>query len=337
MTTRILSGIVLFCFFLNQAAWAISESNYSQHFSLDVVPYFKNPVWVDGEFSGKAGVPIRYRKLELSSDQEKAALVIIPGRTQPFLQYAELAYDLKDQGFSIYFIDPRGQGLSGRMTRDPQVGYVRHFEDYVDDLDAFMSGVVNKVHHRKTFVIAHSMGAGIAAYYDELHPGHFNAMTLVSPMIEIQTGGFPRPIAELMVFFACLFGFGKSYSVGQTSFDAHFPFEQSSTQSPARFAAEMNVFSEFPQTRLGGASSRWVKEVFALTSKVQSRASKLAEPILVLEAGKDTLVTKSGVDQFCKVAKKCRSVFYPNARHEILFEKDEFRNDALKQIKDFLN
>ena len=47
---------------------------------------------------------------------EKPFIVIVPGRSESYLKYQELAFDLDIQGYDSVIIDHRGQGLSARLT-----------------------------------------------------------------------------------------------------------------------------------------------------------------------------------------------------------------------------
>ena len=55
----------------------------------------------------------------------------------------------------------------------------------------------------------------------------------------------------------------------------------------------------------------------------------------MLQAGQDTFVRSRRQNKVCKL-KNCRKVRFEDAKHEILMESDEIRNDALKEIIDFL-
>ena len=62
---------------------------------------------------------------------EKAYVFVSPGRTESSFKYAELVYDLYQEGFSLILIDHRGQGKSDRLSANFGVSYVDTFEDYV--------------------------------------------------------------------------------------------------------------------------------------------------------------------------------------------------------------
>ena len=96
------------------------------------LPDFWRDHAVEGEFKGKDGIPIRYAALRQAKVDR--AILIVNGRVESYLKYQELAWDLWRQGYSLYLIDHRGQGLSGRMLADLEKGYVADFDDYVLDL-----------------------------------------------------------------------------------------------------------------------------------------------------------------------------------------------------------
>jgi len=75
----------------------------------------------DGTFIGKEDVKIYYKIFKQESN-EKAAIVISTGRTEAAIKYKELIYDLYNNGYSIYIHDHRGQGLSGRMLENHDMG-----------------------------------------------------------------------------------------------------------------------------------------------------------------------------------------------------------------------
>ena len=60
-------------------------------------------------------------------------------------------------GFSVFIHDHRGQGQSGRMVRDKQMGYIDSFQYYIDDMKSFYDNFVSKTEHDEVFLLAHSL------------------------------------------------------------------------------------------------------------------------------------------------------------------------------------
>ncbi|MGB1263860.1 MAG: alpha/beta fold hydrolase, partial [Cognaticolwellia sp.] len=92
---------------------------------------------------------------------DKPYIVIVPGRSESYLKYQELVFDLDTHGFDSVIIDHRGQGLSTRLTKNRLQGYVEHFDDYARDLQQLLDKILPSTypqHKQGAYMLAHSMG-----------------------------------------------------------------------------------------------------------------------------------------------------------------------------------
>ncbi len=312
--------------------FAITERGYEESYRTQVMPFYQQ-----GEsltFKGKDGVPIHAWKMIVP--KERGAIVILPGQGEPLLKYAEVAYDLRTLGMSIYMIDHRGQGASGRMTQNPKVQYVENFADYADDLEIFVDQIVNQTPHEKRFLLAHSMGGAIASLYFERHPHAFDAAVLSSPMELLNTNPYSEKAAIAITTGAHLVGMGASYSIGQGPFDPARPASES-RMSPceARHKMTADVFTNNPSQLIDGVSFLWVLRSLEGDIQIRAAADKVTTPILLFQAGADLIVEPDGQDEFCGRAKNCRIAYFPTAYHEILMERDPIRDRAIALISDY--
>jgi lysophospholipase len=315
-----------------QSLYAISELNFKKQYEDKVVPFFNQGL--QGSFIGKAGIAINYRTFVVP--EEKAKLVILPGRLEPLIKYSELIYDLKDLNYSVYILDHRGQGQSGRILKDPQIQYVDDYDDYVQDLGTFIDTVVQPKSNSKLFMLAHSMGGAIGALYLKKFPYDFKAVVLSSPMFEINTHQFPYLFAYGICTAACAFGKCASYALEQKGYE----FGNSSplgqvTLSLARHQMNEKIFIEHPETQMGGVSYKWLLESFKAMDNIAKMKQPLEVPILLLQAGEDFLTRPTGQDDFCKLHNKCQKIKLERSRHEILMERDFIRDLSVKKIKEF--
>lgn len=298
-----------------------------------------------GTFSGVDRIRLDYAVARV--DDERAAVVIVTGRTENLLKYQEVVVDLVRQKYSVYVYDHRGQGFSERLIPDePEKGHVERFDDYVDDLETFVQTVVKKDAHPKLFVLAHSMGGGIATRHLERFPGVFDAAALSSPM--------HQPNAKILIsadsscewFQGTGWFFGQWWAGGTDKPYAHGPYVESSneyTHSPERWARVLKVENESPKVRLGGPTRRWVAEACSASDKILAETKSIVTPVLVLQAGKDTAVMPDAQDAFCasllKTTRRSCEGGAPQridgARHELLIEEDRYRVPAMKAILDF--
>lgn len=315
-------------------AHAVSEADYANLMQTEVKPFYATGV--DGSFRGKDGLNIRYRKWE--NPKETGAIVVLTGRGDPFLTFAETIYELAQKGYSIYAMDHRGQGSSDRILPNPELGYVRHFEDYVIDAKIFVDTVVNEKPHQKRFILAHSMGGAIAAEYCLQFPGDFTAIALVAPMLQIDTHPYAHWAARALAWFNVLIGKATEYAPTQHDFDVNAQFEGNKfSGSQVRWQNLQDTISESPLT-LGGATNQWVKESLKVGLKIHKQADQFETPTLMLTAGLDSIVEPAEEEYFCLHAKRCSQIpVYKDSQHNILAERDSIRDDAMSQIIQFFS
>jgi lysophospholipase len=319
-----------------EPAHAVPETNYAEGMRTLVDPFYATGA--TGTFTGAAGVKLGYRKWEL--EDEKGAIVFLPGRGDPFAGYAETFYDFVQAGYSVYALDERGQGSSQRMLKDPELGYVDRFEYYADDVKTFLNEVVNAKSHAKRFLMGHSMGGAIAALYLLEHPGDFTGSVLVAPMLKINTKPYGYVEAHFIALGLIAAGQSKHYAPNRGPFDPNETFrpDNEMSTSQVRWQNYHDTFVNNPDLRVGGATVHWVWESFVADAKIHEGASKVTTPVLMLTAGQDSIVDDAEEAYFCSHVKACtQAPVYAGSRHLILGERDSIRNDAISRIGNFLS
>lgn len=328
---------------------------------------------LQGKLSKKSRVPsveIAYAKFE--HPQERAAIVLVTGRTESYLKYAELIRDIvernADLGYSLYILDHRGQGFSTRLLPDePQKGYVEDFDNYVADLDTFLRTVVHPERHRRVFALAHSLGGGITArYLQDYQPttDAFDAAILTSPMLGIAAvDGKERNLVGRAVEGASLalarglvaLGRGTWYLTDR-DYDPDWGVWSCSaadgaprrcdegegegnslTHSLTRHEMHRWLRLYEPRIQLGGATARWLVESYAATQTMRDagRSSGIEIPVLVLQAELESIVSNPDQRAVCAAMPNCRLEVVPRASHEPIFEVDEIRSLYLNRLVTF--
>lgn len=317
---------------IQATAFGVTEDNYKEKLETDVFPFYDQGV--SSTFKGIDGLDINYHTIKRGM---KTAIVIIPGRTEPTRKYAEVVWDLRDEKVDFFLMDHRGQGYSERMLTDPHKGYVEKFEHYIDDFDKFLQQQVLNQGYEKIYLIAHSMGGAIGLYHHILKGRTFDKIVAVAPMLEVETGSFSHTFTLNYLRFLTVMGLGENYVHGADRGSVDFPFENNEvTHSEARFLMARDLERDNLFLVMGGATNHWVVEALAAGRKISRKKKKLRDvPILMLQAGQDTFVRSRRQNKVCKL-KNCRKVRFEDAKHEILMESDDIRNDAMKEIIEFL-
>jgi len=286
----------------------------------------------EGVFLGKAGLNI-YFKIFKQTGKEKAAILISSGRTEAAIKYKELIFDLYNNGYSIYIHDHRGQGLSGRMINDLEMGYIDDFQYYIDDMKYFYDQYLIKNKPKKVFLLAHSMGGAIGMTYLEQYPNDFNAAAFSSPMLGLK--------APTCVAVKLLIGKEPKYALGETKYnDDKVDFEKNHlTSSKIRYQRMIKAFDKEPQAKLGGATYQWVHRSCEQFTYIFNNIENLKTPFILLSAQNDKIVDVHAHQKFVKkvqsLNKVCKAYVVENAQHELFIEKDEQRIETINEILNF--
>ncbi len=319
-------------------SFAISEANYAQEYKEKVIPLLQQ--FEKETFTGQNNVAIHYATYT-SNPSSSRCLVILPGRSEPLEKYAEVVHTL-DNGplagsFKFFLMDHRGQGSSARMVSDDsEKGYVDDFGNYVLDLKKFLDIVVAPAHCGETFLLAHSLGAGIAVDFMQQYQQYFDRVALTSPMLKIQTAPYKYAVARSIVLASMAAGRGKKYAIGQKGFNPTRNFEANTfTSSKARYDMTMDIFDMLPQTRLGGVTNKWLNEVMGRTGTIRKRYDWIKLPMRVFHAGIETYSEPSEMVRLCEEAAYCNRVFLETSKHEVLMDRDVNRDVVFAELEKF--
>jgi lysophospholipase len=304
-----------------------------------------NLFWATGNFSSFKGIKntrINFATFLHNTDQKSNnCLVIVPGRGESYLKYQELAYDIFHEGYDLFIIDHRGQGLSDRSLENKHKGYVENFQYYVEDLATFIDEFVLPACEEKPFMLAHSMGGAIGATYLQQNPEVIQAVVLSSPMFALPSHGLPYFLAKIIVsighFFEHHFTDTSWYFLGQENFKVYSFEKNQLMHSEARYKQFSELYVNNPSVQLGGVTFQWVYESLNAIEAIFSNADQLKTPTIVLQGTLDTIVDISGQDRFCEVVNKLNAnacptgvpITFEGAYHELFFEKDSIRNTAI--------
>lgn len=307
--------------------------------------------WQQGEFSQFNGVKasrINYATFRHKEPNNKC-LVISSGRSEGYLKYKELSFDLFNLGFDVFLLDHRGQGLSERALENPHKGYVENFQYYVDDLATFIESIVSphctfdeKI--QNPYLLAHSMGGAIAARYLQDHPDSIQAAVLSSPMLGFNGGGIPDFIAEPLINFSAQLNqwLDKTpwYFLGHKDYASAEFSDNSLMHSELRYQQFSQLYNEVPAIQLGGITIKWLTESIAALKRIFAEVNKITTPTLVIQSGADKVISNQAQNDFCQQLHQAHPQSCPNGKplvikdayHELFFESDLYRQQALSAV-----
>jgi len=188
-----------------------AESELSTANNQAILPFFRTGV--TGTFLTYDRLTLSYLKFE--HPNERAAVVLVPGRGESYSTFPEVIYALYQNGYSVWALDQRSQGHSQRILKNPRKTHVQEFDDYVRDLNLFVKGFVKNKKHPRVFALGNSMGGLVVALAAERDPSLFDAAVLISPLLEVNRKGIPEPVAYTIAYAAMGTGHGKNFCLYQ--------------------------------------------------------------------------------------------------------------------------
>lgn len=293
----------------------------------------------EGVFQTKDKVSLFWVKL--CHPNNTKAIVISNGRIESVWKYQELFHDLFHLGYDIYSFDHRGQGLSDRLVENRDIGYVDEFEDYVSDFSQ-MVHFFDLSRYEKRFILAHSMGSAIATRYLQTEPTHtFDAIAVSAPMYGVNIPWYLRPIAITYAQVLTAISPRPNYISGHKAYYSK-PYEDNLLSSSyTRYSWFRKLYDNKPEMQIGGPSTRWVWQSLIACKQCLQQTRQLKVPLLILQASEDVIVSNKMQNRFIKKLQKTNRAaslkIMPHSRHEILFENDTIRNEALDSVLMFFN
>jgi len=322
-----------------------TESGLMERYQTEIKSF-----WQTGHFSSFSGIDgVEIHFAQFTSQTRDKCLLLVPGRSEGYLKYQELAFDLTNLGFNLFIIDHRGQGLSERMLTDSHKGFVEHFDHYSDDLNVFVENIVQPQCGENIYLLAHSMGGAISIRYLQRYITPIKAAVLSSPMIAINRGGLPLWLAESVITLgnstSNLISDESWYFFGQGQYENKAFNDNPLMQSEIRYQLFTELYEKHPKLQLGGVTFRWLKEALRVRDDLFIDIDKLTTPTLVIQAGDDSVVDNLAQNHFCQQLHQryhysCptgKPLVIKNAKHEIFFEQDKYRLQGLEHALDWFN
>ena len=315
----------------------LATNNFAVMYQQQIAPFWHTVA--PAKLSLPDGTTLPY--VLITPEKSKATVVLVNGRTESYMKYQQLAYELTQQGYQVLMFDHRGQGLSARLTDNPHKGHIDNFQQYIDDMHQLISSVLLIDQSKQAlYLLGHSMGGAISTLYLQQHPDVFQKAALSAPMLGINGKllydemDACRLASVVSVFSPQGYaGFTeKPYSAG--------PFETNElTGSPQRYQWMQTLYQDNPQLQLGGATWGWLDQACAVLPQMQQHAAAIKIPVLLMQAELDSIVSAAAQQEFCSVLAAnpdsgCIGGVQQikGAKHELLFEQDQIRLQVIDKV-----
>ncbi len=302
----------------------------------------KNPIpdgAVVGAINTPDGISLRYAHWQAIKRPSKGTVLILTGRTEFIEKYFETVGDLRNRGFGVLVFDWRGQGGSTRMLDNPKKGYIEDFSQYVTDFNTILENIALPDCVAPFYVLGHSTGSLVALLSEPKEKNRIQRMVLTSPMLALNSLPFRQSTLKYLCGTATVLGLGEAYvEKGQLSMETR-PFEQNKlTSDLTRFQRNREFANAHPKLVIGGATIAWIYAACRAMDEIAEPdlRAQLSVPTLLIAAGDDHVVSTEAAEELGDYLPNAHSLVIDNAKHELLQERDEFREQLLAAFDAFI-
>jgi len=299
---------------------------------MELIGIARNPVpngAVPGSFVSRDGFKLRYALWPRTADKRLGTVCLFGGRGEFIEKYFETITDLRRRGFAVATMDWRGQGGSDRLLKNARKGHVEDFADFDSDLKQFMNEIVLPDCPAPFYGMSHSMGGHLLLRAATTKVCWFDRIIVSAPMIDIVQDITGSPMKRAFIETVRLLGFGDFYVPGGGPAPSELlPFELSLTSDPLRYDRVRDVLKAAPWLSLGSPTIGWLHSAARSIMRINrfGFASSIKVPLLIIAAGNDNVVSTRAIERFSTQVKICKYLVIAGAKHELLQERDEIRD-----------
>jgi lysophospholipase len=274
----------------------------------------------------------------LPLEPARGTILLMQGRAEFIEKYAETIGDLLRRGYAVVAFDWRGQGGSDRGTPDPTRGHIDDFALYRRDVEAIAHQVLGTMPN-PVFGLAHSMGGCIALTGAREGWLPVRRLVAVAPMIDLKMVKHPRLVRTLIRILARL-GLGRRFvpgGNGRSISTLPFPGNRLSSDR-VRYARNAALAEAVGAVAIGAPSIGWLNMAYRAMAHFRAPhfASAIDLPTLIVAAGDDPVCATPAITAFAEGLRTGPALVVPEARHEILMERDAIRAVFWAAFDEFL-
>ncbi|MFQ5509256.1 MAG: alpha/beta hydrolase [Leptospirillia bacterium] len=242
------------------------------------------------------------------SGPDAGRIFFVPGYTDHLGRYGELFTHLLRRGFSVWGMDLRGHGLSGGPR-----GFIRHFSDYLDDLERAFRHAREQSDappDARWILFGHSTGGLVAI-----------SALLRRPVPLLDAGVCGVAVSSPLL------GLRLSAPMWRRVLGAvasrllpRFSLEAGVAEYPSTHDGEMERKKHDDPLVFTSVNARWYTEVAAEMAWVRARAGECPVPLYAVQGEADPVVDPAATAAFVKGCPDGELSLLPDLYHEILME-----------------
>lgn len=269
----------------------------------------------EGFFKGIRDTKIYYQGWQPEGDV-LAVLLVVHGMGEHSGRYMNVVNHFVPLGYAVYALDHIGHGKS-----EGERELVDRFDDFTETLETFYQMVAGWQVGKPMFLLGHSMGGAIAAYYLLDHQEDFSGAVISAPAVKAGEGISPLTITMSKILSRI------APKMGVLALDAN---------SISRDPEVVKAYADDPLVFHGKTPARLGAELLSAMFRISEKAGKIDIPMIIVQGADDLLVEPSGAQMlYDRISSENKSIkVYEGLYHEVFNEPD--REVVLKDVADWL-
>lgn len=223
----------------------------------------------ESTFKGSGALDLYFQSWRPATGREpKASLLVVHGVGEHSGRYDNVVNWFVPKRYAVYAFDLRGHGRSPGAR-----GHVNRFDEFKEDVRAFLAVVSSKEPGRPVFMVAHSLG-GLIGLYTVLHdPSGLAGIVASGPLLG------QVPVSPALLTLAKLMSRVWPSLTMKTGLDV---------TALSRDQAVVDAYVSDPLVH-DLSSARLGTEIMAAIDWTQAHAAELNLPLLIVHGGADRL------------------------------------------------
>ena len=269
----------------------------------------------EGKFKGVRNNHIFYQAW-LPDGEPRAVLPFVHGLGEHSGRYMNVVNHFVPLGYVVYGVDHIGHGKS-----DGPREFVESFDDFSIVFGEYMAMIKEWQPGKPIFLLSHSIGGLIAAYYLLDHQAEFQGAIFSAPVVKVASN-----ISQGTVIA------GRVLSI-LAPMAGVLPVDPSTI---SRDPDVVNAYINDPFVFHGKTPARLAAEMLRALNRVSAETKKITLPFLAMQGGSDHLVDPDGAQiLYEKAGSKDKTLkIYEGLYHEIFNEPEH--PQVLKDVENWL-
>ena len=258
----------------------------------------------EGSFKTPDGLDLFERCWQPDGDL-RANLVLIHGYGEHSGRFDHVAGALNGIGVAVHAYDQRGFGRSPGKR-----GYIRRFDDLLDDLTAYLEHVRERTAHRPLFLMGHSMGGLVIALYVQARQLDARGLVFSSALLAIND-----EVSPVLIALANVLGVLTPW----------LPVADLDTTTVSRDPEVVRAYDADPLNHHGKILARTGSQLNTAIKRARTNFEAITLPVYVIHGSGDRLVPAEGsqlLHDRCRSADKTCKI-YEGGYHELHNDLDK--------------